>query len=117
MCGECLYSHLSNYTVCISTQEHPWITKSGRVLISSEENCGTPIEVDDEEVKDAVTKSSYPIHILVSLDTLPVQRFDGCQEMRNVQFCYSGDFFSHTSQNRYLFFNVLVTISSLVTIL
>ena len=46
-------------------QEHPWITKSGHILISTEENCGSEIEVNEDEVKEAVTKSSYPIHILV----------------------------------------------------
>jgi [calcium/calmodulin-dependent protein kinase] kinase len=48
-------------------REHPWITKSGHILISTEENCGSEIEVNEDEVKEAVTKSSYPIHILIMI--------------------------------------------------
>ena len=39
---------------------------NGRTLVCKEENCGDSIEVDEQEVKAAVTKSYYPIHVLVS---------------------------------------------------
>ena len=35
-----------------------------------EDNCGESIEVDEQDVKAAVTKSYYPIHVLVG--PLPV---------------------------------------------
>ena len=55
-------------------REHPWLLMNGRTLVCKEENCGDSIEVDEQEVKAAVTKSYYPIHVLIMIKKMAKQK-------------------------------------------